>query len=72
MKHAKAEAVKTLEARKLHKRTLRPISPDSCVIPFGAILTQIVEDDRRMQFQYLGEPYDADLSTAKPAVRMIE
>jgi uncharacterized protein len=68
----KAEVLKTLEARKLNKRTMRPLSPAPVVIPYGAIVSELKEDDRRLQFTYLGEPYDADLARMRGAIRLID
>ena len=71
VKKDKAEVLKTLEARKLNKRTMRPISSATVVIPYGAIVSQLKEEDRRLQFTYLGEPYDTDLSRMNGALRLI-
>lgn len=71
-KKTKAEVTKTIEARKLHKRTMRSISSDPVMIRFGSIIQQVKEDDRRLLFEFLGEPYEADLSRAKGALRMID
>ena len=68
----KAEVTKTIEARKLNKRTMRPMSSEPVVIRFGSILQNVKEDDRRLLFEHLGEPYEADLSRAKGAFRMID
>ena len=53
----KAEVLKTLEARKLNKRTMRPISSMTVVIPYGAIVSELKEEDRRLQFTYLGHSH---------------
>ncbi len=71
-KSTKAEVTKTIEARKLNKRTMRPMSSEPVVIRFGSILQNVKEDDRRLLFDHLGEPYEADLSRAKGAFRMID
>lgn len=70
-KKDKAEVLKTMEARKLNKRTMRPISSTTVVIPYGAIVSQLKEEDRRLQFTYLGEPYDTELSRLNGALRLI-
>jgi uncharacterized protein len=70
-KRDKAEVLKTIEARKLNKRTMRPISSATVVIPYGAIVSQLKEEDRRLQFTYLGEVYDADLARVSGALRFI-
>ena len=71
-KKTKAELIKTLEARKLNKRTMRAMPGDPVTIRFGSILQQVKEDDRRLLFEYLSEPYEADLARAKGALRMID
>jgi hypothetical protein len=68
----KAELIKTVEARKLNKRTMRPMSPDPVTIPFGGILDKIEQDDYQMRFYYLGEPYEADLMSVKGALKTLE
>ena len=68
----KAELTKTIEARKLAKRTMRAISSDPVTIPFGGILDEISMDDYVMRFHYLGEPYEADLIRVQSAYRLIE
>jgi uncharacterized protein YegP (UPF0339 family) len=72
-KKTKAEVTKTLEARKLNKRTLRAMpGGDAVMIRFGAVLQQLKEDDRRLMFEYLGDVYETDLARAKGALRMID
>ena len=68
----KVELTKTIEARKLNKRTLRPLTPDFVTIPFGAILEGPYEDRDWLRFQYLGEPYEAKLDKVKSAIKNIE
>ena len=68
----KAELTKTIEARRLNKRTMRPISNDPCTIPFGAIIDQMKEDRDQIQFLYLGEPFESKAETILHAVRSIE
>lgn len=68
----KAELTKTIEAVKLNKRTLRPIDNDPRSIPFGGILEQLKEDRDRMQFLYLGEPWESKYDTVVHAVRLLD
>jgi uncharacterized protein len=70
-KKTRAEVMKTIEAKKLNKRTMRPLSIDSVVIRLGAILQQVKEDDRRLVFEYMGDAYEADLNRFKSAIKMI-
>ena len=72
VKKTKAELTKTLEARKLNRRTMRAMPGDPVMIRFGSILQQVKEDDRRLQFEYMGEAFEADIARAKAALRMIE
>ncbi|MEO7142429.1 MAG: hypothetical protein ABI165_02900 [Bryobacteraceae bacterium] len=59
----KIELTKTIEARKLNPRTLRPLSPAWTTIPYGAILENVTPDGDDDQFQYLGEPYECSHET---------
>lgn len=69
----KAEVTKTIEARKLNPRTLRPTPHEEpAVIRFGSILQKVKEDDRRLLFEYLSQPYEADLSRVQGSYRMID
>lgn len=66
---AKFELTKTLEARKLHKRTLAPLSDPPVTIPFGAIIENLQNDRDFEKFYYLGEPYQAKSTEIKPALK---
>lgn len=68
---AKAELTKSIEARKLNKRTMRVISTDPITIPFGGLLDQIELSDYVMRFFYLGEPFEADLIRVKSAYKIL-
>jgi uncharacterized protein len=70
-KKTRAEVTKTIEAKKLNKRTLRALSPEPVVIRLGSILQQVKEDDRRLLFEYLGELYEADLARFRGAIKMV-
>ena len=67
----KAELTKTIEARKLHPRTMRVMSNEPLTIPFGAIIEKIEDHDLLIRFHYLGEPYEGDASRIKLALREI-
>ena len=69
---AKAELTKTIEAIKLNKRTMRPMTGDSHAIPYGAIIEQLKEDGDQMQFLYLGEPYESKADTVLQAIRRLD
>jgi hypothetical protein len=69
---AKAELTKTIEAKKLNKRTMRPMNNDSSTIPFGAIIDHLKEDGDHMQFHYLGEPYEGKADTVAHAIKKLD
>ncbi len=48
---------KTIEARKLHARTLTPLPGSDVAVPFGALIDAIERDRDMVRFRYLGEPY---------------
>jgi hypothetical protein len=48
---------KTIFAKKLHHRTLTPLSEPEITIPFGAIIENARIDRDMMVFWYLTEPY---------------
>ncbi|MEO8028180.1 MAG: hypothetical protein ABI823_16980 [Bryobacteraceae bacterium] len=55
---AKFELTKSIEARKLNKRTMNALGPERYPIPFGAILDDVKEVRGLYQFSYLNEPYE--------------
>jgi hypothetical protein len=69
---AKSELTKTIEAIKLNKRTMRPMTSDSHTVPYGAIIDQMKEDGDHMQFFYLGEPYESKADTVLHAIRRLD
>ena len=66
-KMAKLEVTKTIEARKLNKRTRQPIAEPPVTIPYGAILTDVVEHDGMVAFMHLGELYQCRTEILGPA-----
>jgi hypothetical protein len=56
----KLEVTKTIEARKLNKRTRLAMSEPPVTIPYGAILEDVVENRESLEFMYLGELYSAN------------
>jgi hypothetical protein len=58
---AKFELIKTIQATKLNKRTLRPLTPETSTIPYGAVVENLSLDGDMQQFYYLGDPYEAPL-----------
>jgi hypothetical protein len=53
----KLELNKSIEARKLNKRTGSPTSDPEAVIPYGAIVENVERDRDFERFTYLGELY---------------
>ena len=53
----KLELNKSIEARKLNKRTGSPTSDPEAVIPYGAIVENVEPDRDFERFTYLGELY---------------
>ena len=64
----KAELTKTIEARRLNKRTMRPLDTQWSTIPYGALLDNIARDGDVAQFNYLGEPYECAHETLMSAI----
>jgi hypothetical protein len=64
---AKREVNKTIEARKLNKRTRAPVAEPPVTIPFGGILSDVVDNDGMMVFMYLGELYQCRAEILMPA-----
>ena len=68
---AKAELTKSIEARRLNRRTMRVLSQDPITIPFGGLLDEVELDEYVMRFSYLGQPYEADLMRVKNAYKLL-
>jgi hypothetical protein len=64
---SKLEVTKTIEARKLNKRTRQPVAEPPVTIPYGAILSDVVENDGMMAFMHLGELYQCRSEILRPA-----
>ena len=64
---AKLEVTKTIEARKLNKRTRAPVAEPPVTIPYGGILSDVVDNDGMMAFMYLGELYQCRAEILLPA-----
>ena len=69
---AKFELLKTIEATKLNKRTLRALGQQRETIPYGAIVENIIEDRDRRKLFYLGEPYECFVWELKSALRELK
>jgi hypothetical protein len=68
----KLEVTKTIEARKLNKRTRQPVAEPPVTIPYGAILSDVVENDGVMAFMHLGELYQCRAEILRPASHALE
>ena len=69
---AKFELTKSIDARKLNKRTMNSLGPQRFNIPFGAILTDLTEERGLYKFHYLGEPYEVPVQEADTAIKEIQ
>jgi hypothetical protein len=61
------ELAKSIEARKLNRRTGRPVDTLWLTVPFGAILENAVEKGDLVEFSYLGELYHCRRGDIKDA-----
>jgi hypothetical protein len=67
----KFELSKTIEARKLNKRTGIPLSGPPMTIPFGALVENPVEDRGLVKFAYLNESYQCTEETFREATASV-
>ncbi len=54
---ATQELIKSIEAKKLNKRSKLPLPEPPVTIPFGGLVSDIAEDGGMLRFSYLGELY---------------
>jgi hypothetical protein len=69
---AKLEVTKTIEARKLNKRTRQPVAEPPVTIPYAAILSDMVENDGVTSFMYLGDLYQCRADLLRSASHPLE
>jgi len=69
---AKLEVTKTIEARMLNKRNRQVLSQPPVTLPYGAILTDIVENRDVLEFHYLGELYNCKTEVLRGASRSLD
>ena len=69
---AKLEVTKTIEVRMLNKRNRQVLSQPPVTLPYGAILTDIVENRDALEFQYLGELYNCKTEVLRAASRSLD
>ncbi|MDQ2774596.1 MAG: hypothetical protein M3Y57_06680 [Acidobacteriota bacterium] len=62
------ELAKSIEAKKLNKRSKLPLPEPPAIIPFGALIQDIEEDGGLARFAYLGEMYQCSLDLLHRAV----
>ncbi|MBK5291852.1 MAG: hypothetical protein JJE04_09285 [Acidobacteriia bacterium] len=58
----KFELIKTIEARKLNKRSRLPLNGPPSTIPYAAIVDDVVRDRDNVAFTHLGELYQCSYS----------
>jgi len=68
----KLEITKTIEARRLNKRTGQTTSEPPVTIPFGAILSNVVEHRDVVEFQYLSELYNCKAEILRSASHALD
>ena len=68
----KLEVTKTIEARRLNKRTRQTTSEPPVTIPYGAILSDIVENRDSVEFQYLSELYNCKAEVLRSASHVLD
>lgn len=69
------ELTKSIEGRKLNKRTGRPIGEPWVTIPFGSLLKNLKKNGEMLDFLFLGEPYHcrwADVDELCKAAGLLE
>lgn len=69
---AKLEVTKTIEARMLNKRNRQVLAQPPVTLPYGAILSDTVENRDVIEFQYLGELYNCKTEVLRSASRPLD
>ncbi|MBA3975693.1 MAG: hypothetical protein C0504_15925 [Candidatus Solibacter sp.] len=68
----KYRVIKMVEAKKLHPKSLIPLSEPPIQLPFTAILEGLKLDREMYRFYYLGQPYQCAQKVLKSAIEKIE
>jgi hypothetical protein len=68
----KLEVTKTIEARTLNKRTRQMLAQPPVTLPYGAILSDVVENRDVMEFSYLGELYNCKSEVLRAASHSLD
>jgi hypothetical protein len=61
---------KSITAKKLHRRTMNPLSEPEVTIPFGAILEKLQVKGDSVTFEYLTEPYGCKRDMMQGAITL--
>jgi hypothetical protein len=69
---AKLEVTKSIEARMLNKRNRQTLAQPPVTIPFGAILSDVVEARDVIEFNYLGELYNCKTEVLRAASHSLD
>lgn len=64
---SKLEVIKTIEARKLNRRSRLALAEPPVTIPYGAILDEVVENGDYIEFTYLRDLYQCKAEILRPA-----
>lgn len=65
---ATQELVKSLEAKKLNKRSKLPLPEPPVTLPFGALVQDLEQDGGMIRFTYLGELYHCEEDRMRSAL----
>ena len=68
----KYRVIKMVEAKKLHPKSLIPLSEPPIQLPFTAILEGLKLEREMYRFYYLGQPYQCAQKVMKSAIEKIE
>lgn len=63
------ELSKSIEAKKLNKRSRLPLPEPPVIIPFGGLISDLEPDGDLMRFTYLGELYQCKADLLNSALR---
>jgi hypothetical protein len=69
---AKLEMTKSIEARKLNKRTRQLLAEHPITIPYGGILDEITDNGDIVSFHYLGEYYQCRSEILRSASHVLD
>lgn len=64
------ELAKSIEAKRLNKRSKLPLPEPPVIIPFGGLVSEIEDDGGLVRFSYLGELYQCSPDLLNSALRL--